>query len=1003
MSSLHDIFSKEGRIFKAAGAQPFQINAPGKVWMVLEGMLDVFVLETRQGTAAAARDYFFSASPGQGTLGLDGAPYSLMPDSENVFLAVGRPGTIVAELPLERFKAIASEPLYRNEAAAFIDAFLIGLSVGLTKDIVPSPKGQLVLPSSGEIELAANDYASSRKAPVWMKSRGRFLYIGLEEISPNGHSPLFPVTQHTWVQVMDVGADPILPPREEEPVGQRKKSDEEEKEQQPKTLVTCISTREALASGKVWEGIAAFEETLFNALIFNARFVAVDTYNSMKERMRSDERSQRAGLRKLAGVLDSKIDVHISDETQDNALIVACEMVAGALGMPIIPPLKKTGNNLNRTSVEDIASSSRIRLRRVALRENWWKHDAGPMVAHIDEGRRPVALIPTPDDRYEMRDPVAQTRTIVTRKTAREISDFGYCFYPYLPERPVSAKELIAFGVRASGKDLRTISFMGLLVGFLGMVPPMVMAQVFSNIVPYADRSRLVQMTAILLACSIGAAGLEYVRNVACLRLATRMHGGIEAAIMDRILRMPLPFFRGQTSGDLAERAMGVTRVREVVSGSLIAGILNGFFALFNVCLLFYYQSSLTWWVLGGLALYTLVIMLTWTVQLHFRRILTDVEGRLSGKVLQFITGIPKLRAGGGEGRVFSIWARQFGEQRSLAYKAGLADKWLATFNSLFPVFMSMGVFLGVVYYSSTVEMDTGVFIAFYAAYGNVMLGLTAITASMTMILNTWPYAERMAPILSHTPEVSLDKTDPGELTGRIEIQGLTFRYNDDAPMVLKNITLKIEPGEFVALAGHSGSGKSTLMRLLLGFESPTSGSIYYDDLDLMDLDSNKVRRNMGVVIQNSSVMPGSLFTNIVGTRQLTLEDAWEAARKVGLYEDIQAMPMKMHTVVTEGGSTLSGGQKQRLLIARALVNRPRILFLDEATSALDNRNQTIVSESLERVKATRVVVAHRLSTIKNADRIVVLDRGEVREIGTYDELMQMEGLFHNLVQRQLL
>lgn len=973
MSTLHELFKNEGEIRTVSGSLPFAIDDPGKVWMTLEGTLDVFVLERRDGQPAGVRDYYFSATPGQGAFGLDGTPYNMLPDAETIFIAVGRPDTIVAWLPLDRIKEIANQPEYIDDVSAFIDSFLNGLSQGLTKDITPSPKGQIVLPAQGEADLAVSDYAGAHKAPVWLQSPGRFLYIGMEEISQSDDTA-FPVTEYAWIQALD------------------------------NETLTCLPTRQMLVSGGVWKGLAAYQQALFNALAFNLRFVSVDAYNTMRARIRSDERARESGLHDLADVLDTRQEKHLSDEAREDALLGACELAAGRLGIAIIPPLKSKSDQGTKPTVEDVASSSRIRIRKVALREKWWKFDAGPMVAHIDEGRQPVALLPTPGNRYEIHNPAGEPVTVVTEETAKEISDFAYYFYPYLPERPVSAKELFSFGLKSCRRDLRMLGALGLIVGLLGMIPPMIMASVFNDIIPYADRSRLLQMTCILLTCSVGVAGLEYVRNLASLRIATRLHGGIESAVMDRILRMPLTFFRRQTAGDLAERALGVTRVREVVSGPLIAAILNGAFAFTSLGLLFYYHSSLAWWVLVGLAVYLGVLTGTWCVQLHYRRQLADVEGKLSGKVLQFITGIPKLRAGGGEGRAFSIWAKQFGIQRSLAYKAGIADKWLVTFNSVFLVLASMGVFLGVVYFmGQDLKMDTGSFIAFNAAFGNVLMGMMSITMSMTMLINTWPYAERIMPIVQQAPESGMERTDPGELTGRIEITGVSFRYHDDTPIVLKNISLRIQPGEFVALAGHSGSGKSTLLRLLLGFESPTTGSIYYDDMDLSDLDPSKVRHNMGVVIQNSSVMPGDIFTNIIGTRQLTMEDAWEAATAVSLAKDIKAMPMGMHTVVTEGGSTLSGGQKQRMVIARALVNRPRILFLDEATSALDNRNQAIVSESLEKVKATRIVVAHRLSTIKNADRIIVMDKGEIGEIGTYEELMEKEGLFHDLVKRQLL
>jgi ABC-type bacteriocin/lantibiotic exporter with double-glycine peptidase domain len=219
---------------------------------------------------------------------------------------------------------------------------------------------------------------------------------------------------------------------------------------------------------------------------------------------------------------------------------------------------------------------------------------------------------------------------------------------------------------------------------------------------------------------------------------------------------------------------------------------------------------------------------------------------------------------------------------------------------------------------------------------------------------------------------------------------------------VLDEVSLRAEAGEFVAVVGPSGSGKSTLLRLLLGFERPDSGAVLYDRQDLEDVDVGAVRRQCGVVLQDDRLLVGDLRTNIVGAGRYSEDEAWEAARQVGLADDVERMPMGMATYVGEGSGSLSGGQRQRVILARAMVSRPRILYLDEATSALDNRTQELVTESMRQLSATRIVIAHRLSTIRDADRILVMDAGRVVESGTYDELMQAGGLFRELAERQL-
>jgi NHLM bacteriocin system ABC transporter ATP-binding protein len=388
-------------------------------------------------------------------------------------------------------------------------------------------------------------------------------------------------------------------------------------------------------------------------------------------------------------------------------------------------------------------------------------------------------------------------------------------------------------------------------------------------------------------------------------------------------------------------------------------------------------------------------------VRVRYQRKITDLQGKISGLILQIVTGITKFRLAGAENRAFTLWARTFSQQKQLSVRARMASNYLVVFNSMFPVFAAMLLFAAV-NGSQTLGSSTGSFLAFYAAFTMFMASALELSIAVVTIYTLMPFYERAKPIFQTLPEVDDSKSDPGELTGHIEVGHISFRYKADGPLVLRDVSFEVNRGEFVALVGGSGSGKSTLFRMLLGFETPESGAIFYDGQDMSGLDLRAVRRQLGVVLQNSQLMSGSIFSNIVGQTGFTVDDAWEAARMAGLDQDIKAMAMGMHTVVGEGGSTFSGGQRQRLLIARAIVTKPRIMFFDEATSALDNKTQAVVSQSLEKLDATRIVIAHRLSTIINADRIIVLERGQVQETGTYRELMNQKGLFAELAKRQL-
>jgi NHLM bacteriocin system ABC transporter ATP-binding protein len=446
---------------------------------------------------------------------------------------------------------------------------------------------------------------------------------------------------------------------------------------------------------------------------------------------------------------------------------------------------------------------------------------------------------------------------------------------------------------------------------------------------------------------------------------------------------------------------MSIDTIRQTLSGNTLNSVLASLFSIFSLGLLFYYDARLAWLAIGLVAAAIIVTMAAGYLQIKYQRELVDIQGRVSGMVLQLITGITKFRVAGTEERAFVYWAKAFSDQKRTAYEARTVANALVVFNSAYTILASMAIFAAMSL-SAENQMTTGEFLGFYAAFSQFLLGALQVSLAVISTLSVVPAYERAKPIFRTAPEISETRASPGELSGEIEVSTVSFRYKENGPLVLRQISLHVEPGEFVALVGPSGSGKSTLLRLLLGFETPEAGAVYYNGQDLSSLDVQEVRRQMGVVLQNGRLLTGTILENIIGSSLMTIDEAWVAAQMCGLDDDIKRMPMGMHTLVSEGGGTLSGGQRQRLLIARAVVTRPRILFFDEATSALDNRTQSIVSESLEKLQTTRVVIAHRLSTIQNADRIYVFESGRIVQQGAYRELIKQPGQFMDLARRQL-
>jgi ATP-binding cassette subfamily C protein len=507
---------------------------------------------------------------------------------------------------------------------------------------------------------------------------------------------------------------------------------------------------------------------------------------------------------------------------------------------------------------------------------------------------------------------------------------------------------------------------------------------------------------------ALATGAFKFVQGVTTVRMQSRMQGAMQAAVWDRLLNLPVNFFRKYAAGDLADRASGIDRIQELIAGAGVAAILGSLSGLFYVGQMFTYNMTLALVAIGLTITYVSVNMLANYLQLRYQRVEIGLSGAISGLVLNLISGVSKLRIAGAENHAFKVWARQFAQQRKISFVVGNVQSAAAVFSAIFPVFSSIVIFLIMISEQAAAAetgqpgLTVGEFIAFNSAYGLFLGAMQALGDASLNLLRIIPIYERIVPVLETTPEVDRSKAFPGKLTGDIELSRVHFKYTPDGPFIVRDLSLKIKAGEFVAFVGSSGCGKSTLMRLMLGFEQASSGTIYYDGQDVSTLDLQMLRQQIGVVLQVSRVMPTEIFRNIVGASSKSLEDAWEAAEKSGLAEDIRNMPMGMHTYVSEGGGTLSGGQRQRLMIARAIVNKPKVIFLDEATSALDNRTQAIVTESMDRMDATRIVIAHRLSTIIKADKICYLEAGQIVEMGNYEELMAKDGPFAALARRQM-
>lgn len=687
--------------------------------------------------------------------------------------------------------------------------------------------------------------------------------------------------------------------------------------------------------------------------------------------------------------------------------------VAQALNMPVDnirldPELVRRLDQVRL--LRRLIQKANMQMRLIELVDGWHRADSGVIIGYFGADKELSAFIPLSAGRYKIINSRHVNGLELTDEMAAQVDTSAFECYGGFPTEKLKVWDLIKFLFRQCWiADYKTVILVSLFAGLIPLCMPLVTETVFADIIPILDRQGLATVTQVIMVTSFTTASFGIVRSIAVLRITTRMDMATEAALWGRLLRLPTKFFRRFTCGELASRMNGINVIKGLVSAEFIGGLFGFVFSFWSIFLMCYYSLKLTAAAVAVWLVYCVITAFIYRRVIGFQRKLIDATNKEAGIVQQIFKGLAKFREHGAEVQAYWLWSSVFGE----TWKWNLKLRWQANYNiiigSVQPFVLSMCLYYIAVYGLDHVgpngQMIQGItyaqFIAFQAAFSAFNATLNGMIPLVGQYFAIQPQIENLRPILNEVPESVGDKADAGLLSGAIEVSKVSFSYEGANREVLHNVNFKISAGESVAIVGKSGSGKSTLVRLLLGFEKPNKGTIYFDGQDLADLNLPSVRTQMGVVLQNGQLMQGDIFTNIVGTNPLTQDDAWDAAEQAGIAVDIAMMPMGMQTVISEGSSNISGGQRQRILIARALANKPSILIFDEATSALDNRTQAIVTESLDKLKTTRIIVAHRLSTIRNCDRILVMDSGSIVEDGSFGELVAQGGIFASLVKRQ--
>lgn len=951
-----------GEQFIGGGNRPIRLSDPDTLWFVVQGSVDVFATRLREDGVPTDFKHLLRAGPGRL---LFNAPDEEAP---SVLVAKGLPDSELRRVPLD---ALATAGL-QAEIVEKANKWVGDLSESIASDVTFRPQTDLELPPDGADEVAGGATIAVQYGVTWAYSDdGEMHYLGTEELDQSKSLPV-PITAYGWVV-------------------------------QGRTApVAAISTTDLHREGRLFAALAEFNCLALRADQTNRALLLADVSNLQTASARYRRRSAQRARRNLLSVLSGELPAE-----DDSGLLRVLERIGRHEGIffRASTQAQRQVSTGEEPTVEDILNVSGVRFRRVALRnhQRWWLSDSGAMLASYKEDGAPVALIPGASGRYMMFDSRTSRSVRVNAQRAALLDRTAYFFYCPLPDdHPSNAASLCGMVFNRVRSDLARLVGAGILSGLAMLAPAVFLGAIASQVLPSGDRTALAMLTVAMVIGGIALALAQMVKGTALMRLEGRAAARISAALWDRTLLLPSSFFRRFTVGDLGSRILGFQQLRDRVAGVVAGSILTLIFLLPAFALMLVYDPAPGGLGLGvGLASIAVTLYIGARQLPHHRRLLA-ASRRLTGVLLQLISGVAKLRVAGAEESGFAMWAASYREQKQTEMQLGRLNEHLIAFVSATPYFAIAGLF-AVALERSQHGLTVGAFLAIYAAFMIFYAGVVQFGLSFSAIAAILPTVEQAAPILAARPRRSIVDAPLLELNGELRIDHVTFRYTDDGPLVLQDVSLYARPGEFIALVGESGSGKSTLLRLALGLESPLSGAVYYDGHDLERLNRHALRNGVGMVVQDAVLRPQTVLDNIIGTgNDLTVEDAWRAARLASVDQDIEAMPMGMYTVTSEGSTAFSGGQAQRIMLAGALVRSPQVTLLDEATNWLDNETQSSVMERIEKLSVTRIVSAHRLSTIRRADRIYVLRNGRVVQQGTFDELMAEQGTFRDMALRQM-
>ena len=968
-SALARAAGEWGTAVPCAGNLPVDMSDPEFAWFIESGAVDLFLVERQGGVEQSAPQHMLRASAGRL---LPGAAPQDDVTSLGV-IAKGLPGTVLRRLPVSRLAEIPG-----TELAEQVDAWLVDIAAMLVRDVIHQPRTDALL-ESGEAPTPRGGTLAARRGVVWIAELppNAGLFMGLIDPTQSEADPVaaghpLPLTPATWLSLTH------------------------------EVQVSTASSADLAERRLLLPALSAFNQVAFSLERLNRQIAVVDQANLARARVISrhgDEQEARRRLFDLYGVQD--------EEADDSALHDVLKVIGRHAGIVFQrPPAagQATEPSTVAATLARVLSASGIRGRRVRLapEDRWWTGDSGALLAFRADDGRPVALLPGVLGNYREVDPASGRKRRITAARAASLRPEAWLFYAPLPSAVAGWRDLWSVARKGLGPDLARALATGLLGGLVMLLPAVAIGFVADEVIPVNDVGLLYGAAAALAAFAIVRALLQVLQGMTLMRIEGRATSRMEAAFWDRLLRLPASVLRRYPASDLATRGTTFQNLRDAAQGVIGNGVLSIVF-LAPAFVLIASRDA----VLGGLTAAFGLLSLLATVALGLRQIAPQARRlravrRLAGRLFQLINGISKLRVDGAEGSGFAVWAREYRKQKRAELELGAVETHLRAFGAALPL-LAAAILILVMTLSGPNSVAVGDFIVVYVLFLLYQTAVNRLGESFSALATIVPAFNQIRPLLAEIPETGAEGESVDALGGDVAFDHVSFRYDADGPLILDDVSIRARAGEFVAIAGESGAGKSTLFRLTLGLERPSSGSVYFDGRDLRHLDLKEVRRHIGVVPQLVRLHPQDLWDNIVGDHEgVTAEDAWRAAQLAAVDREIAAMPMGMLTPVGAGAAVTSGGESQRIRIAHALIDNPRILLLDEATNWLDNETQSRVLGNLARLTSTRIVIAHRLSTLRQADRIYVLQRGKIVQEGSFEELAATPGAFQDLVRRQV-